>query len=74
MELLQAPEWHCIEEEGLPEEGVWYDAYTYTHSGHRIVKELFFDGENEYGIFWLSEGEWPQPVTHYCARPIPPKE
>lgn len=73
MELLQ-PQWISIEEHGLPPEGMWYDAYTWTREGHRTVRELFFDGENDYGIHWLGDGDWLYPVTHYCDRTDPPRE
>ncbi len=72
--IAERDPWKSIKEHGLPPEGVWYDAYTWTREGHRTVRELFFDGDNEYGIHWLGEGDWPYPVTHYCERPDPPRE
>jgi hypothetical protein len=69
-ELLQ---WHEIRETGLPPEGGWYDTYTYNANGHRIVRELFFDGADEDGqAFWLGEGDWEQSVTHWRHRPEAP--
>jgi len=65
--------WKSIKEDGLPEEGAWYDAYTYNVNGERIVRELFFDGRNESGeTFWLSDGDWEGHVTHWRCRPLGP--
>lgn len=64
--------WNKIEDNGLPEEGRWYDAFTWTREGHRTVRELFFDGVIDGAVYWLGDGDWPYPVTHWKERTEPP--
>ena len=68
-EDMEDQSWRDIAEEGLPPEGEWYDVYTYTHAGNRIVKELFFEN----GVCWLSDGDWDHRVTHWRPRPAAPE-
>lgn len=66
--------WNKIEDTGLPEEGRWYDTYTWTRDGHRTVRELFLDGEVDGYVHWLGDGDWLYPVSHWKERTDPPKK
>lgn len=59
----------------LPDEGTWVIGSTYiiTSSGEIrfISKELFFDSVDNGVIYWLSEGDWDNEVTHWMYLPTP---
>ena len=70
-------QWISVDDR-LPDEGEWVIGATYilepiTGKSKRISKELFFDGENEDGIHWLCDGDWPHAVTHWMPLPEPPE-
>ena len=68
-------EWISVEDR-FPPKPAWVIGATYiglpSMGKIRISKELFYDGENEHGHHWLSEGDWENKVTHWMPLPEPP--